>query len=89
MHHYAGGKCRTGFSLKKVDFLYTSILETGITLGFLAGRSLKVNIEYFHLLVNGLDRYLHCGMCTEQFLLEKYIPFFLLKGTTLYGYNII
>jgi hypothetical protein len=89
MHHYAGGKCRTGFSFKKVDFLYTSILETVITLGLLASRSLKVNTEYFVLLVNGLVRYLHCGMCTEQFLLEEYIPFFLLKGPTLYDYNLI
>lgn len=72
-----------------MDFLYTSILETVITLGFVAGRSLKVNIEYFILLVNGLDWYLHCGVCTEQFLLEEYIPFFLLKGPTLYGYNLI
>jgi len=69
--------------------LYTSILETVSTLGFLAGRSLKVNIEYFLILVNGLERYLHCGMCIEQFLLEEYIPFFLLKGSILYGYNLI
>ena len=48
-----------------------------------------MNIEYFLVLVNGLDRYLHCGMCTEQFLQEEYIAFFVLKGPTLYGYNLI
>lgn len=54
MHHYAGVKCRI--------FLYTIILETAITLAFLAGRSLKVNIGYFCPLVKGLDRYLHCDV---------------------------